>query len=138
MNRREFIKGAILTAAFLSSGQALAYNDEEEKSGELAEQDLLRLQNIKTHFKRQVRNHRTQIRVAAALTYAVDGSLHVRNAIKHGGDRVGDGKVAVVVAMDAEAGPGKLLVDGPHSFGDLRYSRAAVGVAHAQAGGAGV
>lgn len=45
MNRREFIKGAILTAAFLSSGQALAYNDEEEKSGELAEQGLLRLQN---------------------------------------------------------------------------------------------
>ena len=45
MNRREFIKGALLTAAFLSSGKALAYNDEEEKSGKLGEQDLLRLQN---------------------------------------------------------------------------------------------
>jgi len=45
MNRREFIKGAILTAAFFSSGQALAYNGEEEKSGGLAEQGLLRLQN---------------------------------------------------------------------------------------------
>ena len=33
------------TAAFFSSGQALAYNGEEEKSGELAEQGLLRLQN---------------------------------------------------------------------------------------------
>ncbi len=47
MNRREFIKGAFLTAALLSSGQALAgmYDDEEEEGSESVKLSHLKLQN---------------------------------------------------------------------------------------------
>ena len=38
MDRREFIRGALLTAAFLSSGKTLAY-------GKAGKEDLLRLEN---------------------------------------------------------------------------------------------
>lgn len=46
MNRRQFIKRAVLTAAFLSAGspRVWGYNGEEE-SGESTEGGLLRLQN---------------------------------------------------------------------------------------------
>ncbi len=45
MNRREFIKGAVLTAAFLSSGKALAGIYDEDEGEESGGEDLLRLQN---------------------------------------------------------------------------------------------
>jgi len=45
MNRREFIKGAVLTAAFLSSGKALAGIYDEDEGEESGDEDLLRLQN---------------------------------------------------------------------------------------------
>ena len=45
MNRRDFIKGAVLAAAFLSSGKALAERYDELKDVQPRERGLLRLQN---------------------------------------------------------------------------------------------
>ena len=43
MNRREFIKGAVLSAAFLSSGRA--FGGDKDEGGGSGEKGLLRLQN---------------------------------------------------------------------------------------------
>ena len=53
-------------------------------------------------LERQVGDDRDQVGIAAAFAEAVDRALHVDGAGVDGGQRIGDGQVAVVVRVDAE------------------------------------
>ena len=84
-------------------------------------------------------NHRDEVRVAAALAEAVDRPLHLDAAVFDAGHRVGDGELAVVVAVDAE-GNRRGGAGGVHPRRHLGGQRAAARVAeadeaHAGAGG---
>jgi hypothetical protein len=77
----------------------------------------------------QVGDDAREVRVAAALAVAVDGSLDERRALGHRGQRVRDPALGVVVRVDAERGAGQLRPHGAHRLGDLDRQRGAVGVA---------
>jgi len=84
-------------------------------------------------FEGQVRHHRDQISIAAALADAIHRTLHLDRPCGHRGERVGYGEVAVVVAVDRQGtfAPCCLqrrscLTENP---GDFAGQRAAVGVA---------
>jgi len=53
----------------------------------------------------QVRDDRTQVRVAAALAVPINGALHLDAALAHGRQRVSHSAFAVVMGMDAEGCP---------------------------------
>src|SRR5262249_34952747 len=90
------------------------------------------------HLQFQVRDHRTEVGVAAAFAVAVKHALDVRRAGLDRGERICDGQLAVVVAMDAEFGvrePGANQCDG---LGDLFGQTAAIRVAEDDRFGAAV
>ena len=60
------------------------------------------------HLELEVGNDADQVGVAAALAVAVDGALHLRAAVAHCLQRVGDAGFAVVVRVNAEVDVGEL------------------------------
>ena len=63
---------------------------------------------LEAHLELEVRYDANQVGVATALTVAVDGALHLRAAVAHGLQRVGDAGLAVVVGVNAEIDVGEL------------------------------
>ena len=86
----------------------------------------------------QVGNDRTQVGIPAAFAQTIDRPLHLRGARLHGADRVGDGHLAVVVAVDADRDAGEAFADHAGDLVDFVRETAAVGVAQHQAVGAGL
>src|ERR1019366_2102773 len=84
------------------------------------------------------RDQRNEVGVAATLAEAVQRALYLARAGAHGGKRVGDSVVGVVVGVDADMVAG----DDLRRFGDdaldLVGQRAAVGVAQDHPARAGV
>ncbi len=78
-----------------------------------------------------------QVGIAAALADAVDRPLDLRRATSHCGECVGDGDVAIVVAVDAQLGA-ESAAHSLDALGDLLGQRAAVGVAEDDDRGAGI
>ena len=82
------------------------------------------------HLQLQVGDDRDQVGVAGALAEAVDRALHLARADLDGRERVGDGALGVVVAVDAERERQAARRARPRRRrADLRRQRAAVGVA---------
>ena len=79
-----------------------------------------------------------QVGVAAALAHAPGGALHLARARLHGGQGVGRGQVAVVVAVDAQGDPGQGGGHLAHALGYPGGQGAAVGVAEHQGLGPGL
>ena len=77
----------------------------------------------------QVGDHGDQVGVAAALAEAVDRALHLHGAGVDGGQRVGDGQLAVVVAVDADRHVDSSAAAALRQLGDFLRHAAAVGVA---------
>jgi hypothetical protein len=79
-------------------------------------------------FQDQVGDDADQVRVAAAFADAVDGALDLRGPLGHGGQGIGHGHVAIVVAvnsyLDAQG-----LASLTRASGDLLRQRAAIGIA---------
>ncbi len=73
-----------------------------------------------SHLQLEGRHDRDQVRVPAALALAVDGSLHLRAAGLHGGQRVGHRQLAVVVGVDPERRAGISAFTVEHDLGDPR------------------
>ncbi len=69
-----------------------------------------------------------EIGVAAAFADAVDGALHLHGAGVDGGQRIGHGQIAIVVAVDADRDVEGCL-SGLGQLGDFLRHGAAVGVA---------
>ena len=81
----------------------------------------------------QVRHHRDQISIATAFANPVDRALHLHRTGGDGGERVGHGKVAIVVAVDRQRTFAASSFERRSRFaentGDLVGQGAAVGVA---------
>ncbi len=92
----------------------------------------------------EIGEDRDEVGVSAPLAVAVDGSLDVAAAGGHGGERVGDRQLGVVVAVDAprDRQSARVRVEGlargPDDVGEVARQGAAVGVAHHQRRGPGV
>ncbi len=70
-------------------------------AGQLA-QLVQPLRLVEAELQRQVRHDRDQVRVAAPLAVAADRALHVAGARLHGGQRVRDAQLGVVVGVDPD------------------------------------
>ena len=81
------------------------------------------------HLQLQVGNDRQQVHVAHALTIAVDGALHLRDAGFHGRQRVRHGTAGIVVAVDAECLVREAARDVFRNACDLGRQRTAVRLA---------
>ena len=90
----------------------------------------LRLEAVRElGFQQQRGDDGDEVGVAAALTQSVERALDLPRAGAHGGKRIGDGVLGVVVGVDAEMRAGHVPRHVCHDLGDLMRKRAAVGVA---------
>ena len=85
----------------VASGHVRQLCGEAVDLGEAAK--LLVVDHVYPQFELEVGYDGKQVGVAAALAVAVDGALYLRRAGLHRCDRVGDGHVGVVMAVDADA-----------------------------------
>ena len=101
-------------------------------------------QEAEIGLERQVGQDADHVGIAAALAVAIDRGLHVADAGLHGGDRVGDGQLGVVVGVDPPAHGGRVSIgaervdrvpDDPH---ELAGQGSAVRVAQDDRAGAGL
>jgi hypothetical protein len=90
--------------------------------------ELLRLQALPGHLELKVGNHRAEVQVAASLAKPVDRSLDLRRSHLDGGQRVGDGQLSVVVAVDPQSRPDNFL-DAPDRLADMARQPASVRIA---------
>ena len=90
--------------------------------------ELARRHALVAELELKVGDDRDQVGVAAALAEAVDRALDLHGAAAHGGDRVGDRDLAVVVRMDSDRASHR-LDRGLHAGLDFVRQAAAVGVA---------
>ena len=90
---------------------------------------LMVIAGLAAHLEHEGGDERDQVGVAAALAEPVDRALYLARARAHGGERIGNRVVGVVVAVDAEALAGNALGRGGDDALDLVRQRAAVGVA---------
>jgi len=86
-------------------------------------------QRLDAHLELQVGDHRAEVGVAAALTIAVDGALHVSGASLHGQQRVGHGYTGVIVGMDAQGDSWERVAHGCYHSTHLVGEHATVCVA---------
>jgi hypothetical protein len=89
--------------------------NEERKLRELREMPVGR--GAQAELQLQVRNDHAQVRIATALTVAVDGSLYVAGSAPDGSQAVRHAAPGVVVSMNANAMPRRL----DHAGGDFRH-----------------
>ena len=109
--------------------------DEVRQLAQVAQ--LRRADDLVAHLQLQVGDDRAQVGVAAAFADAVDGALHLRRAVLHGDQTVGDAELRIVVAVDADRHLDG-LAHGIDRGGDLVRQPAAVGLAETHDVGAGV
>ena len=90
-------------------------------------------QRVEAQLQDQVGDHGDEVGVSAALAITVDRPLHHVRSGHHSLEAVGDGELAIVVAMNADADLQPQCIDGaPDRFDalpDLGRQAAAVGVA---------
>ena len=89
------------------------------------------------HLQLQGRDDGDEVGVTAPFPPPVHRSLHLRAAGLHGGQRVGDGQIAVVVGVDAER-RGDALAHRGDDLADLTGQAAPVGIAQGEPVGAGL
>ncbi len=89
-------------------------------------------------LQHQGRDDRGEVGVAAALAEPVQGALDLADAGAHGGERIGDAIVGVVMDVDAEMIAGDVLDHLADDRLDLLGQRAAIGVAQHDPAGAGL
>src|SRR5262250_3296847 len=98
---------------------------------------LRRCDDLVAHLQLEVGNHRTEVCIAAAFAYAVDGPLHMRSAVLDANQAVRNAQFRVVVAMDSHR-HGYALSYGVDRRRHFVGQPAAVGLAEADDVGPGI
>ncbi|MEY2725114.1 MAG: hypothetical protein RLZZ458_981 [Planctomycetota bacterium] len=112
------------------SGAEVEVGEFVDVSGEFRESlDTAVAEDSFAEFQGEVGGGRDEVGIAAAFADAVDSALDLYGAGVDSGERVGDGEVAVVVAVDADRHL-DMLLELTDEVGDLFRKRATVCIAH--------